>query len=180
MIRLFHTYFPTRTVLLAMSEAFLIVLALIVASFAWFRGDTLLALLYEQGFYKIGVVSGVCFLCMHYYDLYDSFLLTNPRQVPSRLIQVLGTACVLLAFLYYLYPVLRLGQGIFAVGIVFVGVALAGCRKLFFLLNESSLLVERAIVIGYGPLATALAAEIRTRPHLGISLVGYMGPEPDV
>lgn len=179
MIRLFHTYFPKRTLLLAVSESFLIVLALLAASYTRWGGDTLLTLIYEQGFLKIAIAAAVCILCMYYYDLYDTLLLSSPREVLTRLFQVLGAACVILALLYSAYPVIRLGRGIFAIGIVFVGISLAGWRKLFFLLNSSSRLAQRAVVLGDGPLASSLTAEIEKRPHLGVRLVGYVAPDPD-
>ena len=139
----------------------------------------MLALIYEQGLFKVAVVAGVCILCMYYYDLYDSLLLSNPREVVTRLLQVLGTSCVLLALLYYAYPGTRLGGGIFVLGIVFVGVALAGGRKLFFLVNSSSRLAQRTVLLGDGPLAGPLGSEIQKRPQLGIRLIGYVGSRLD-
>ncbi len=178
MIRVFNVYFPKRTLFLAASEGFLIFLALLAASYTRLGGDTFLTLFYEQGFYKIAIASGVCVLCMYYYDLYDLVLLSNSREVITRLFQVMGTACVILSILYYAYPMIRLGRGIFVIGIFFVGISLAGCRRLFFLFNSSARLVRRAVVLGDGPLATSLARELEKRPHMGVRLVGYLGSQP--
>ncbi len=179
MVRVFNVYFPNRTLLLALSEALLIFVALLGATFAESGDKAGLVLDDQQGFWKIALPCIVCMLCMYYYDLYDSSVLTNPREVMTRLVQVLGTACVILALLYYIYPAVGLGVGIFLIGIVLVGLCLAGWRKLFFALNRSLRLAERALVVGEGPLATSLAAEIENHPELGVRLVGYVGQGPE-
>src|ERR1700681_871 len=93
--------------------------------------DASLMLNYEQGFLKILVVSAAFIICMYYFDLYDSSILTNHREVVTRVIQVLGTVCILLALLYYIYPPLELGRGIFLVGFILVSMLLLCWRRLF-------------------------------------------------
>jgi sugar transferase (PEP-CTERM system associated) len=179
MIRVFNVHFPSRTLFLAVSEALLIFLALLAATFAEFGEKTSAVLAGENGFFKIALAALVCLLCMYYYDLYDSAVLTSPREVVTRLVQVLGTACVALAVLYYIYPEAGLGVDVFLMGIVFVGVVVAGWRRLFFALNRSPRWAERAVFIGEGPLATSLAAEMEKRPELGVRLLGYVSQGTD-
>src|SRR5207302_2571117 len=117
MIRLFHAYFPSRTLLLGVSEAVVVVLAFVLATVLWFGvTDADLILVYERGFLKILLVSGIFILCMYYFDLYDTFVLASRREVLTRFAQVLGTVSVIQAVLYYTYPPLRLGRGVFLVG----------------------------------------------------------------
>ncbi len=178
MVRLFHAYFPRRTLILALSEASLIVLALIAATVASFRSDAHLALTYENGLLKIMIASFVCILCMHYYDLYDSLVLGSPREVVARLIQGLGTTSVVLALLYYAYPVVQLGGSTWLLGIAMAGVALVSWREMFFVLNRSARLAERVVLLGDGPLASSLGTEIEKRPELGQRLLGYVDDVP--
>src|SRR5438874_2701534 len=172
MIRIFHVYFPGRTLLLAVSEALLIVLALIAAMFTVFGMDAGLALKYENELIKMSLAIGICMLCMHYYDLYDSIVLHSPGQMTTRIVQVLGTVCLILAFLYYWYPVVRLNKDLLVVWVFLSGMSLIVWRKLFFALNRSSRLIQKTLLVGAGPLATALSQEIEARAELGIALVG--------
>jgi exopolysaccharide biosynthesis polyprenyl glycosylphosphotransferase len=48
-------------------------------------------------------------------------------------------------------------------------------RELFFALLRSPRLADRAILLGEGPLAKAVANEIEKRPELGVRLSGYVG-----
>jgi exopolysaccharide biosynthesis polyprenyl glycosylphosphotransferase len=173
-IRLFHAYIPVRTVLLAVSEAALIVAALLAATMVFLGANGHLVLAYQQRFVKIGVASLVCMLCMYYYDLYDSLALGCGREAFIRLIQVLGTACLILAVLYGFYPNLQLDMAILSSGAALVGVSLIGWRMMFLTLNRSPRFTERAVLLGEGPLAPSVAEEIQKRPELGMRLNGFV------
>ena len=154
MIRFLNAYFPARTIFLGISEACLVALAFVAASIARLgMNDATLMLNYEQGFAKISIVAAAFILCMYYFDLYDSAILTNHREVITRVIQVLGTVCILLAVLYYFYPPLELGRGVFLVGFILVSMLLLSWRKLFLMVNSLPRFAERALIFGEGPLA---------------------------
>jgi sugar transferase (PEP-CTERM system associated) len=175
LIRLLHAYFPTRTVFLGISEACLVALAFVAATIARLGpSDATLMLGYEQGALKILLVSAAFMICMYYFDLYDSSILSNRREVLSRLVGVLGTVCVVLAVLYYLYPPLELGRGIFAIGFILVAGVLLLWRKIFSAINSQPQFAERALIFGDGPLATCLLRELESRPELGLRVVGHV------
>jgi exopolysaccharide biosynthesis polyprenyl glycosylphosphotransferase len=136
--------------------------------------DASLMLSYEQGFVKIFVVSGAFITCMYYFDLYDSSVLSNQREVLTRVIQVLGTVCILLAVLYYVYPPLQLGRGIFLIGFILVTMLLLAWRRLFLKLNALPQFAQRALILGDSPLALSLVSELQFRSELGVRVVGQM------
>ncbi len=177
MIRLFNAYFPTRTLLLTVTEAVLVTLGFVVAVEFWAgtTSDASIYLLYENGLGRIGLVVAVFLILMYYFDLYDSFVLANRREVVTRLVGVLGCAFVALAVLYYVFPEVSLGGSTLWIGVGIVGVAVPLWRRLFFVLNRSTRFSERAIVYGDGPLAGPLMAEIANRAELGVRIVGFVG-----
>jgi len=136
--------------------------------------DATLMLGYEQGALKILLVSAAFMICMYYFDLYDSSILSNLREVLSRLVGVLGTVCVALAVLYYLYPPLELGRGIFAIGFMLVAVVLLLWRRIFSAINSQPQYAERTLIFGDCPLATSLLRELESRPELGLRVVGQI------
>jgi len=136
--------------------------------------DATLVLGYERGAVKILVVSAAFITCMYYFDLYDSSVLNNRREVLARLMSVLGTVCVFLALLYYVYPTLELGRGIFLIGFLLVAVALLLWRRLFSTLNSQPQFAERALIFGDGPLAAPLLRELESRPELGLRVVARL------
>ncbi len=126
----------------------------------------------QHGSLKILFVSLGVVVCMYYFDLYDSSVLGNRREVLIRLIQVLGTTYSVLVLLYYVYPPLELGRGISVIGLLLVAALLFFWRGLFAKLNSISDFAERALILGDGPLAEVLQQEIESRPELGIRVVG--------
>lgn len=179
MIRLFNAYFPTRTLLLTVTEAILVTLGFVLAVVLW-AGTTFDAniyLMYENGIGRIALVVVVFLVLMYYFDLYNSFILTNRREVLTRLVGVLGCTFVALAVLYYAFPEVSLGGNVLWNGILIVAVAVPAWRTGFFVLNRSARFAERAIIFGDGPLAEALIEEIGRRTELGIRVVGFVGSE---
>src|SRR5260370_80995 len=85
LIRLLNAHFPTRTLFLGVSEACLVALAFVGATIARLgANDASIMLNYEQGLLKIIVVSVAFVTCMYYFDLYDSAILSNRREVVTR------------------------------------------------------------------------------------------------
>jgi sugar transferase (PEP-CTERM system associated) len=180
LIRLLNAYFPRRTFFLGISEGFLVGLAFIAAAVARLgASDANVMLSYEQGFLKVIVVAAAFVVCMYYFDLYDSAILSNRREIVSRLVQVLGTASLVLAILYYIYPPLELGRGIFLIGTAFVAVTLFLWRRLFLVINSVSRFADRVLILGDGLLAEPLAREIRLRPELALNVIGHIPEQAD-
>ena len=173
MIRFLNAYIPKRTLLLGISEACLISLALAASALARLGPEgASFMLTYQYGFVKILFVSAAFLVCMYYFDLYDSAIVGNRREALVRLIQVLGVAYITLGLLYYLYPPVKLGRGIFNIGFLFVGLLLLGWRKLFSIINSTTGLAERVMILGEGTLADSLLHEIKMRPELGMCVAG--------
>jgi sugar transferase (PEP-CTERM system associated) len=177
LIRLLHAYFPKRTLFLGVSEACLVSLAFITATVtrlgAGGAGDVFA---YQHGSLKILAMGIAIVVCMHYFDLYDTSILCNRREVPIRIIQTLGTVYCLSVFLYYLYPPLQLGRGIFVIGLAFTALLLLFWRRVFSKINSVPEFADRALIFGEGPLADLLEAEFESRPELGLRVVGRVAP----
>jgi len=174
LVRVFNIYFPVRTLLLLAGEAIIIPASFLLAALIRLGGDSVLFLAYEQGSYKIALACGVFIICMYYYDLYESYALCDPREITNRLILVLGTGCMVMALVYYVFPSVRLSLMVFIPAMVLFGLSLALWRKMFLALNRSERLSERALILGAGPLAGALNQEIVKRREWGIQVVGYV------
>jgi sugar transferase (PEP-CTERM system associated) len=171
LIRFLHAYIPKRTLILGISEACLITFALMASALARLgAGEASYMLTYQYGSLKILFVSVAFLICMYYFDLYESTIVSNRREALVRLIQVLGVAYVTLGLIYYLYPPVRLGRGIFHLGFLLVGLVLLLWRRLFSLINSAPRLAERVVILGDGPLAESLLHEIESRPELGIRI----------
>jgi exopolysaccharide biosynthesis polyprenyl glycosylphosphotransferase len=182
MIRLFNRYVPTRTILLTLTEALLVTAGFVVAVILS-SGNAQAAqayLFYENGAGRIALVVMVFLVLMYYFDLYNSSILTNRREVVTRLVGVLGTTFVALAVLYYTFPDASLGGPVLWSGILAVAVAVPLWRTCFFALNRSARFAERTLIYGDGPLATPLIDAIAQRAELGLRVAAYVGSAPQI
>lgn len=130
----------------------------------------------QHGSLKILVMSVGIVICMHYFDLYDTSILTNQREVLIRLTQALGTVYSLSVLVYYFYPPLQLGRGIFVIGLIFAAMLLFFWRGLFTKINSVPEFADRALIFGEGPLADLLETEFESRAELGVRVVGRVLP----
>jgi len=87
-------------------------------------------------------------ICMYYFDLYDTSVLGNRREVVIRLTEALGTVYSLFVLLYFFYPPLELGRGIFVAGLALAAMLVLFWRGLFLKLSGVPELADRALIFG--------------------------------
>ena len=91
--------------------------------------------------------------------------------------QALGAASLILALVYFWFPDMVIGRGVFLIAAPLVSRLLAGWRMLFDWLGSRMAPRERLLLVGTGSAALALATELFERRHeLGVSLVGFVDP----
>ena len=138
-------------------------------------------------FWKTILVAGVCQVCLYYAELYDLRVVADRRELFVRILQALGATSLILALLYYWFPSLVIGRGVFLIAAFAVVTLVAGWRFAFEWTVGRVGPAERLLVVGTGPAAVGLAAELRSRyQELGAEIVGFVdtvGPQetsPDV
>lgn len=174
-----------RMLLLIACETALIVEAVVVAM--WLRlGDAAwdeIALGGYVGLWKILLVTLVCQVCLYYADLYDLRIVADRRELFVRTLQSLGAASLILGVLYFLFPDLVLGRGVFLIAAAFVIAIIVGWRLVFEFVSKRTRPRERLLLVGTGAAAAGLAAELDARrQELGVDIVGFVdpdGPQPD-
>ena len=166
--------------LLIACETALIIEAVVVA--VWLRlgdagWDEMMANGYG-GFWKIVLVAGVCQICLYYADLYDLRIVADRRELFVRALQSLGAASLVLAILYFIFPDLILGRGVFFIAAALVVTIIVGWRLFFEFVAERTRPRERLLLVGTGVAAVDLAVELHSRrQELGVDIVGFVDPD---
>ena len=179
MLRIFNQYVPTRKMAFFFSESAFIMGMVVLGAYLRFRGDLNGLEAYEGFFYKAVLIVFIVQLCLYYFDLYDLKYFTSKLELAIRLLQSLGVSSVLLALLYYLFPDLIIGRGIFAISLVFMALVIIGWRLLYNYLLKARGFDERVVILGTGPLAKNLAKEMIERKDTGFKIVGFISETPD-
>lgn len=85
----------------------------------------------ENGLAKAILITIVCQVCLYYSALYDLRLVSDRRELFVRSLQALGATSLVLAGLYYWFPGLIIGRGVFLISATFVFMVVAGWRVAF-------------------------------------------------
>ena len=167
-----------RSLTLVLFETALIVAAVALAAYVRLGDVAWDIALHENGILKTFVIVGVAQTCLYYADLYDLRLLVDRQEIFVRIVQALATASFMLAALYFWFPALVIGRGVFIVAAAFVLLLVVGWRVAFEWLS-GRVSRERLLLIGTSPAALTLARELFERRHeLGVDIVGFIDPDP--
>jgi sugar transferase (PEP-CTERM system associated) len=172
---------PLLTVTMVATESALIGLSLLLATVIRFRnsGSAWARISEPETLVRLCVVVLICELTLYYHDLYDLQIVSRRAVLFVHLLQAVGSACLLLACLYFFAPKLSLGRGIMAMATPAILVVILSWR---LLLDFSSSLIgysERILVMGTGATGIALAKEIVSRPEFNLKVVGFLGEKKD-
>jgi sugar transferase (PEP-CTERM system associated) len=178
-LRIFDQYIPVRKIAFFFLESLFIGGMVILAAYIRFLG-------YPAGFYhyeylilKALLIVACVQLSLYYFDLYDLKAFRSNIELGIRLLQSLGVSSILLAFLYYLFPFLIIGRGIFFISLGFMGVVIVSWRIIYNHILKTRQLDQRIMIIGSGPLAKNIAKEIVERVDTGFKVIGFIADNPE-
>jgi sugar transferase (PEP-CTERM system associated) len=175
MIRLFHVYYPVRTLVLLIGEALIVCCSFFLGTALQHRDDLYIVLNYEGGYLRIMVVTLVVLVFSHWFDLYDPTHFSEKGEVYLRLLLVPGILALTLAAIGYAFPRFLPGNNSALAGIVIFTVGLFGWRAFYGWLAQQPYLRERVYVLGSGERAQHLVNGLKARSELGIEVVGWSG-----
>ena len=127
---------------------------------------------------KALLIAGVTQLCLYFADLYDFRVLTDRRELFVRAVQSLGATSLVLAALYYWFPDLIVGRGVFVLAAFLIISVLLGWRIVFEWTSRQVGPRERLLLVGTSEAAVNLARELYQRVELGVEIVGFIDPDP--
>ncbi len=167
-----------RALVLALGETVLLTAAVSLGAYLRLGPDVRLVLEGSDGIMHVLLVVFVCQVCLHYADLYDLRTIADWRELLVRLFQSLGATSFILAFLYFWFPNLMIGRGVFLVSAGLVIAAASGWRFAFAWVTRRVAPRERLLLVGTSPASVELARELYERKDLGVDIVGFIDPDP--
>ena len=168
-----------RTIALVLLETVMILMMVGIA--AWIRlGDLVWEVfLFENGVFKALIVTGVTQCCLYFADLYNLRYTADRRELFIRIVQALAAASFALAALYFWFPDLLIGRGVFMIAVALIIAGVVGWRVLYEVMHGALGPRERLLLVGTHPQAIALAGELHDRRvELGIEIVGFVDADP--
>ncbi len=175
MIRFLNVYYPTRTVILLLCEAFLVSGCFLAATWIVLRDQTVFALLQPgDGMAKIAVLTLVSLMLSYYFDLYEPTIVSGRMEIYFRVLLVLGFDCFILsAFLLIDPDDVSIGRNVYLYGFAMLAPALILMRRTYDWVAASKAFRERVYVLGAGDYALSIVDAIRSRPDLGMEVIDW-------
>jgi sugar transferase (PEP-CTERM system associated) len=168
MLRIFKQYYPIRNILFFVVEGFVVFGSVFIASVLLTYSDSYLFDL--MLFLRIFLVTLVCQISLYYNDLYDFKIASTVPEISIRLLQSLGITAIVLAFIYYFFPFVIIGQGIFTLSILFVLVFVIGWRIFYINVLNQGLYNENIVILGLSDLAIDIYNEIQEKIDCGYTV----------
>ena len=172
MLRIFKQYYPVRNALFVVGEGIFIFLSVIIASWMLIGSDLIVS---ERALImKTLLIAAVCQMCLYYNDLYDLNITDSYQELFIRLLQALGASSILLAIIYFLFPVCIIGRGIFILSICFVVSFIVLWRIAYTHVLNRGLFDKKIILLGSGELAQNIAKEIGENRDCGYQVAAVV------
>src|ERR1041385_5059788 len=181
MIRIFNQYVSPKSVLLMFIEGALIALALICGiRLRFWNNSTEMQVFVHfpeiaiQGLVIIIIVQ----LCFYYSDLYNLNVLRGRNEQIICLGQSLGSACLVLGALYYVFPGLLIGRGTFLISVFLVATFVTINRVVLDRAWQIAAPKQNIAILGTREMALNVARELTARDDLNVNLVGFIEAKP--
>lgn len=176
MVRLFSVAISKRVVLLAIVDYVLIVLGFIAAVFVLEPLAPKIVLFYEGALNEILITGVFFFFALFLANLYTEVRVLSRVALAVSLAQVFGFLFLAHAALVYVGAVTVLSPRLLLIGSAFAAPCLFFWRVLYGGILWAVLPIDRILLIGHPHEMNEVLAEIQTRPALGMSVIGYLGP----
>lgn len=168
-----------RSGALVVSETMLIIGAVIAAVFLRLGHDAWEMVAREEVLPKALLIAYVCQICLYYGDLYETPRLTlDRRDFLVRIIHALGVTSLVLSAIYFWFPDLIIGRGVFAVACLLVLLVVVGWRLTFAWWTRHVGPRQRLLLVGTSRAGVALAKELHDNEDLGVEIVGFVDHDP--
>lgn len=168
MLRVFKQYYPIRNIFFVLGEGAFIYLSVLVACRLILGDDLFFLSWFMVG--KIFLITFVCQACLYYNDLYDFKVTDSFRELSIRLLQALGAAAIILAFVYFFLPQAIIGTGTFLISICIVILLIVSWRFCYTLVLDRGIFNEKIVLLGSSDLANEIQTEINAKKDCGYTL----------
>ncbi|MFP4451852.1 MAG: TIGR03013 family XrtA/PEP-CTERM system glycosyltransferase [Desulfobacterales bacterium] len=167
-------YYPWRNILFILSEGALIFAIINLVFFSW-AGAEGYRELFSLYLFRSIVVTFVFQMSFYYFDLYDYTIIPMFSDHMLKVLQTFGFGCIVLAFIYYMFPWLTISSRVFWSGLFAVGAVILSWRFTYFRLLEHRIFDVPVALVGTGRFAGQIASAIEDKKDSGHRVVAYVG-----
>jgi sugar transferase (PEP-CTERM system associated) len=163
-----------RAILLIAFEAALIVGAVLLAARLRLGFEQWHEFVAEGLITKGLLIAFIAQAAFYYNELYDLRIVAEHRELVVRLLQALGITALILGVIYFWFPDLIIGRGVFLIAAPLIIGLVVLWRVVFEWMSRSLGPRERLLLVGTSPASVTLARDLLARAELGVRIVGFV------
>src|SRR6266542_3669307 len=168
----------TRPLALLIFEGALVYSCGVMAIYIRFGPETPYALGAGRVWLKTLLVTVLVLASFYLFDLYDFSRIRRRAALLLRLSQSLVVGGLALAMMFYVWPQIRLGRGVFPLSLLLTLAFMVAWRFLARRLLGHPRLAHRVLILGVGHDAVTIAREMLMRREAGYDVIGFVGDDP--
>lgn len=182
LVRIGGVHYPRRSLMIACWEGLAILSLLLIATcLRWLHWPATQQFLADRhNWYRFAVVTIVYLLSFYFNDLYDFRATRNLSTLFLRAAAAQSTSLLVLAILFYLFPLVRLERGIVLLVAPLTWAFVVIFRRCVYPVRSLARSAERILILGAGSLAEDLVQAIQSRPELQYEIVGFLSGKGEV
>ncbi|MFO7838316.1 MAG: sugar transferase, partial [Desulfosalsimonadaceae bacterium] len=166
-------YYPTRNLVFVFGEGLLIFLIINAVFISW-MGLAVYSEFLFPFFLRALVVTFIFQICFYFFDLYEHSVIPRFADHLLKVLQTFGVGCILLAFIYFLFPYLIISNEVFWTGLAAIGLTIIFWRLSYFWALEKRLFTQPIALIGTGKSAAQIAAAIEGKQDAGFKIAAFV------
>jgi len=173
MVRLFKHYIPKSLVVMTIAEVVISVISVYMGVSIRFEAKS--DELHESIFFSAVVFAAVIYGSMVTMGLYQRHLRDGRRGMFIRICVAFMISFGVMSMLFYLFPELTLGRGVFAYAFIFALAGVVATRYVYIKAVNREDLKRRILIIGAGEKANLIETLLKRKTdRRGFKIVGYV------
>jgi sugar transferase (PEP-CTERM system associated) len=129
-------------------------------------------------FLKALLVVVAYLVLMYFHDLMYHVTKLRRRGMELQLLQAVFLLAIVLFTLYYWFPALSLGRGIFFLMMPMILAVSATFRMIYLRLTQNPVFGEKVLILGSQGMARSVGEEIMKRADMGFRIAGFVDENP--
>ncbi len=168
MLRFLKQYFPIRNIIFYLLEGWVIFFSVLLSTVLLTFSDSYLFDVFLVS--RIITITLICQISFYYNDLYDFKIISTIPDLIVNLLQALGITSIVLAVIYFFFPLAIIDQNIYILSILFLLVFVVGWRIIYVKILTKGLFNESIVILGSSSLAVSIFDEINETLDCGYTV----------
>ncbi len=176
-LKIFNFYYPVRNVIFFLGEIVLIFFSVFLVSYFKISIVDANIFLWKEVVLKSFFITGVCVFALYYLDMYNFSRTFKFSELIFKLLQGLGIVCIVLFFLFFVYPNIVITEDILIYSTLMIIFIIPLWRIMYNWLLKNKKLTKKVLFIGFNEIGQKIKKELDIKKDCAFEVIGIVKEE---